>query len=395
MIRRFIIAVTTAAVLALPCAAWAQEQALVPVHSAEIAELRAGLSEGPGASPARARLSRAFIDADITFSRRHLDSWSTQLEDRWAQHGLFFDTQLSALANWEQALAAGLVDRDTAEAALAPAMTRIRVLAAAMPSWQEDDVLRLAERAFWTDMAHEIGCCDALYYHALAEADAVWSAAQSPDPAAIAALEIIPMVPTERVTAIDPGARAYDWLATRAETLAATGDIAPAARRALLAEASLLEDLFGPPANQPPDRSLAGLAARESFAARPVAPLFRMAAMTQSRHLRNALLVEALDRLEDRADHLQSGSPEAEAETDSAAQRALGGESPAQGSLPTVPPADAADAADRIDAILAGLRDPQLDLAGLIELADMAEATDSVFDGPDALEILQDLSDTQ
>ena len=298
-----------------------------------------------------------------------------------------------------------------AEAALSGAMARIRVLADAMPLWREDDVVRMTERAFWTDLAHEIGCCAALYYLALEEADAVWAGARSPDPAAIAALEVIPMVPTDQVAAVAPATRAYDWLATRAEALASRDESEPGARRALLVEASLLQDLFGPRSGRPESRNLDALADRMDFAARPVAPLFRMAALTESRHAQVALLTRALDRLETRAEHLRPGGAVTGPDPTEAPARAMGqgGDAPAPApaniaQAPSAPPAarDAgpatlspadARAVDRIDALLSGLRDPQLDLSGLVDLAEMAEEADAAFDVPDALAFLQHLGD--
>ncbi len=393
----------------------------VPVHAQgaaqqiadlgdEIAALRDDLAEAAEPGTARARLSRAFIAADITFSRRHLDYWSTRLQDRWTQHVLFFDTQATALDNWSRALANGLVTEAEAGAALSGAMARIRVLADVVPRWRQDDVERMTERAFWTDLAHDIGCCGAPYYLALDEAGAVWSGADSPDPAAIAALEVIPMVPTDQVPTVAPATRAYDWLATRAETLAARDEIAPGARRALLVEASLLEDLFGPPPGRPAAHGLAVLADRTGFAARPVAPLVRMAALTESRHVQVALLTRALDRLNARADHLRPQRAVTGPDGSEPPDRSMGqgDDRPAREAVAATPqeppvardagpatlsPADARTA-DRIDAILSGLRDPQLDLAGLVALADLAQEVDATFDASAALDALQQLDDS-
>ena len=408
MVRFATLVLALALSLAAPLNAQAVPQTIVQMR-AEIAALHDDLAEAAGDGTARARLSRAFIEGDITFSRRHLDNWGTLLQDRWTQHLLFFDTQAAALDNWDRALGAGLVTQAEADAALSQVMPRVRALASAMPLWHEDDVQRFVERAFWTDLAHEIGCCDALYYLALEEAAAVWSDAQSPDSSAIAALEVFPMVPTGRVAPIGPSARAYHWLASRAETLALEVDAAPGARRALLVEASLLEDLFGLPAGQPEARSLATLAARHGFAARPAAPLFRMAALTDSRHLQVDLLTRAQDRLEARADHLRHeravlSHDEGDALDRTmrpgvapvgATQTAASGHTPiaARDPGPSTPSAPDERAAAQIEDILSGLRDPQLDLAGLVALADLAQQADAVFDDPDALDILQTLDD--
>jgi hypothetical protein len=303
MIRR--LALTLALLLALPFAAAAQQpDDPIAAYRARIAELAQPVAAEVAVGAVRARLSRAFIETDIVFSRRYLDSWSVLLQDRWRQHVIFFETQDTALGNWEQAIAAGLATVEEAEAALDPAMERIRIMAETMALWQEDDTARLAERAFWTDLAHEIGCCDPLYYHALDEAEAAWTAALSPEPAAIAALELVPMVPTEAVEAVAPELRAYAWLASRAEALAEGGEDDPGMRRALLSEARMLESLFGLPAGISLDRSLATLAAREDYAARPVAPLLRLAAITEPGYLRDTLLERAAQRLQDRATHL-------------------------------------------------------------------------------------------
>lgn len=442
------LAFALAFLLALPFAARAQEDGYAAEMRADILALREELTASVAIGTARARLSRAFIETDIVFSRRYLDTWSTLLHDRWNQHLSFFDTQLTALGNWDQALAAGLVSAEEAEAALTPALERIEVMAETMPLWQEDDTLRLAERAFWTDLAQEIGCCEPLYYHALTEAEEVWSGALSPDPAAIAALELVPMVPLDGMVAVDPADRAYAWLASRAEALAGEEDPDPGARRALLTEARLLESLFGLPGGVALERSLSTMAAREGYASRPVAPLVRLAAITEEPYLRAALLERAAERLRDRATHLglaPVGLPQEEA-----ALRSMAGESddpapaseaPAAEPAPSVaseagpvpaapaapalvppapePPAVApmavpapspvqrpehvglmaaareadAEAAEAVAAALAALTGDALDIDALARIAALSEDADDLLDSADALDILQRLDD--
>lgn len=437
-------ALAIACLLALPLAASAQEDGLTTEMRAEILSLREDLAESVATGTARARLSRAFIEADITFSRRYLDGWSTLLQDRWNQHLSFFDTQLTALGNWDQALAGGLVSVEEAETALTPALERIEVMAETMPLWQEDDTQRLAERAFWTDLAQDIGCCEPLYYHALTEAEEVWSGALSPDPAAIAALELVPVVPLEAMVAVDPADRAYAWLASRAETIAGEEDPEPGARRALLTEARLLESLFGLPGGVALERSLSTLTAREGYASRPVAPLVRLAAITEQPYLREALLERAADRLRDRATHLGL-APLALPEEDAALRSMAGGEEtpgsdaeapaplgvPASGEAPPAPGAESEPvlaapspeaieaptatsvpvqrpafvgpmaAAREADAVAAGavaealeaLVGDGLDIDALARVAALAEEADQLLDSAGALEILQRLDD--
>ena len=300
--------------LVLPFAARAQEESLIASYRSEITGLREATAPTPAIGEVRGRLSRAFIDNDIAFSRRYLDNWSQLLLDRWAQYDVFFATQLDTLTNWDHALITGTVTPDIAEAALSPAMDQMRLIAAQMPDWLDDDTARMADRAFWTDLAQEIGCCDPLYYQALAEANGVWGVALSPDPVAIAALQIVPAVPVGDIPIVSPADRAYAWLAARAEGLAADGAASPARRRALLVEARLLEDLFGLPSNMELEQSLTALVTREGFAAQPVAPLIRMAALTEAGPLRQILLDHAAARLDSRAAYLRPAVQAATAE---------------------------------------------------------------------------------
>lgn len=403
--------------LALPLAARAQEDSLIAGYRTDLTALREAAASSPALGIVRGQLSRAFIENDIVFSRRYLDNWSQLLQDRWSQHDTFFATQLLTLSDWDQALAEGTVSPAEAEAALAPAMTQIGVIAGYIPDWLADDTARMVERAFWTDLAQEIGCCDALYYHALSEADAVWGVAQSPDPAAIAALQIIPAVPTPDSPNVTTGELAFAWLASRAEGLMADGAASPARRRALLIEANLLEQLFGLPENVPLERSLATLATREGFAAQPVAPLIRMAAMTEAGPLRDLLLERAAARLDSRAAHLRpvlraaadaEGVPLNRSVMAAAApsRQMMGGSSgaSASGAMSAPNPAPAAapvsvrnsdlEAAELVDEALSALLQSGSDVGDIglfINIANMAERADELIGTGTAFDLVESL----
>lgn len=414
MIRQTVLLI--AILLALPFAARAQEDALISGYRADLTEMRETAAPTPAIGIVRGQLSRAFIENDIVFSRRYLDNWSQLLQDRWAQHDTFFATQLLTLSDWDQALALGTVTHEEAEAALTPAMTQAGQIAAHIPDWLEDDVARMAERAFWTDLAQEIGCCDPLYYHALSEADAVWGVALSPDPAAIAALQILPAVPDPNRPDVTTGDLAFAWLAARAEGLMADGAASPARRRALLVEAHLLEELFGLPGDAPLERSLTTLATREGFAAQPVAPLIRMAALTEPGPLRDLLLGHAAARLDSRAEHLRPAlRAAAEAEgvplnrsvtADAAPSRQMAGASTGYSSLGVAPapnPVPAApvnrhadvEAAQLVDQALATLLQQGSgtgDISFFITIADMAERADDLIGTGTVLDLVDTLA---
>jgi len=405
--------------LVLPLAARAQEDSLISAYRAEISVLRDQAASAPALGVVRGQLSRAFIDNDIVFSRRYLDNWSLLLQDRWAQHDAFFATQLDILSNWDQALTTGAVTHEEAEAALDPAIAQIQIIAGHIPNWLEDDTARMAERAFWTDLAQEIGCCDPLYYHALSEANAVWGVALSPDPAAIAALQILPSVPMPDSPQESAGVRAFAWLASRAEGLMTDGAASPARRRALLIEAHLLEELFGLPGDASLDRGLMTLATREGFAAQPVAPLVRMAALTEPGPLRDLLLSRAAARLDSRADHLRpalQAATDAEgvplsrsASVNATPTRQMTGSGNSVSALMVAPPAatgapspapapivtrntdvEAAELVD--DALAALLRAEAGDLSLFIDIADMAERADALIGSGTALDLVETLS---
>ncbi|MGI3184967.1 hypothetical protein [Nioella aestuarii] len=418
MIRQTILLI--AILLALPLAARAQEDSLIADYRAEITELRDVASSSSALGIVRGQLSRAFIENDIVFSRRYLDNWSQLLQDRWAQHDTFFATQLLTLSDWDQAVVEGRVTRDEAETALAPALAQIEVVAGHIPAWLDDDVARMVERALWTDLAQDIGCCDPLYYHALSEADAVWGVALSPDPAAIAALQIIPAVPSADTPDATTAELAFAWLASRAEGLMADGAASPARRRALLIEANLLEELFGLPADLPLERSLATLAAREGFAAQPVAPLIRMAALTEPGPLRDLLLGHAAARLDSRADHLRpalriAADSEGEALNRSVvstttpmrqmATTTSGFNLSGQAQAPTPLPAPAApmavatssdrEAAELVDEALTALLlagSGAGDISLFVEIANMAERADELLGTGTSLELVDSLA---
>lgn len=414
MIRQTVLVL--AILLALPFAARAQEDSLIAGYRADITELREGAETAPAIGVVRGRLSRAFIENDIVFSRRYLDNWSLLLQDRWAQHDTFFATQLVALSDWDQALIEGSVTRAEAEAALAPAMDQIGVIAEYIPEWLEDDTQRMTERAFWTDIAQEIGCCDPLYYHALSEADAVWGVALSPDPSAIAALQIIPAVPGPDSPDVTTGELAFAWLASRAEGLMADGAASPARRRALLVEANLLEELFGLPGDEPLDRSLATLATREGFAAQPVAPLIRMAALTEPGPLRDLLLGHAAARLDSRAMHLRpvvgamldddeealNRSVVADAAPTRQMSLASAGYSvaaPAAAPTPTpapvVVPTSDMQAAELVDEALSALLQAGSgagDISLYVSIADLAERADALIGSGTSLDLVESLT---
>jgi hypothetical protein len=413
MIRQTVLIL--ALLLALPFAARAQEDALVAGYRAELTALREEAASTPALGIVRGQLSRAFIENDIVFSRRYLDNWSQLLQDRWAQHDTFFATQLLTLTAWDTALTEGTVTRQEAETALAPAMDQVAVIAGHIPEWLEDDIARMTERAFWTDLAQEIGCCEALYYHALSEADAVWGVALSPDPAAIAALQIIPAVPSPDSPDMTTGDLAFAWLASRAEGLMADGAASPARRRALLIEAHLLEELFGLPGDATLELSLTTLATREGFAAQPVAPLIRMAALTEPGPLRDLLLGHAAARLDSRADHLRAAA-EAEAgplgrsvTADAAPTRQMTGTGSGYSTTsPIIPPAPVPaptavrnsdeEAADLVDEALAALLlaggsgSGAGDIGLFVSIADMAERADALIGSGTSLDLVETLS---
>lgn len=413
MIRQTVLII--AILLALPFAARAQEDSLVAGYRADLTELREEAASTPALGIVRGQLSRAFIESDIVFSRRYLDNWSQLLQDRWAQHDTFFSTQIQTLNTWDVALPEGRVTRAEAEAALAPAMEQVALIAGHIPDWLEDDIARMTERGLWTDLAQEIGCCDALYYHALSEADAVWGVALSPDPSAIAALQIIPAVPTPDSPDATTADMAFAWLASRAEGLVADGAASPARRRALLIEARLLEELFGLPGDVQLERSLTTLATREGFAAQPVAPLIRMAALTEPGPLRDLLLGHAAARLDSRADHLRAGA-EAEGRAldrmvtaDATPTRQMAASSSGNvAASPMIPPSamptpaplpeaaqnSDAEAADLVDEALAALLQAGSgagDIGLFVSIADMAERADALIGSGTSLGLVETL----
>jgi len=289
----------------------------------------------------------------------------------------------------------------------------MRLISDQMTDWLDDDTARMSERAFWTDLAQEIGCCDPLYYQALAEANGVWGVALSPDPAAIAALQIVPAVPTEDSRDESPAERAFAWLASRVEGAMDDGAASPARRRALLVEARLLVDLFGLPQDVELEQSLTTLVTREGFAAQPVAPLIRMAALTEPGPLRQILLDRAAARLDSRAEYLRpvlraateaEGVPLTRSLTATAPTRQMGGTGasnllaapadspspapdPVQARLPDVEAATLVD--DALTALLsAGTGDPTL----FIGIAEMAERADALISSGTAINLVETLS---
>jgi hypothetical protein len=280
--------------LALPLQVRAQTADPIVEYRAALAEAEDGLNEEFALARTRGLLQYAFSDADIGFSQRYLDRWSATVFQRWARMRLFFWASDTRLANWQAAVATGEVSALAAEAALAAPMAQVLDLADRIPLWLSDDVARLTERAFWTDLAQSVGCCDALYYQALEEADQVWASSQSPSAATIAGLELLPPVD---MPDLNIAAQAYAGLALQSEALALEGGDTPAARRAILNDAALFADLFA----DRPASDLADLAAREGFAAAPVAPLLALARVTEPGPLRTTLIEQARMRLQARA----------------------------------------------------------------------------------------------
>jgi hypothetical protein len=297
-----IIALIGLLLLALPLQVRAQGVDRIAEYRAALAEAEDARNEEFALARTRGLLQTSFRDADIGFSQRYLDRWSATIFQRWARMRLFFGANDARLANWQAAVAAGEVSAAAAEAALAAPMAQVLDLADRIPMWLSDDVIRLTERAFWTDLAQSVGCCDALYYQALEEADQVWASSRSPLAATIAGLELLPPV---GMPDFDTAAQAYAGLALRSEALALEGGDTPAARRTMLNDAALFADLFA----DRPATDLADLAAREGFAAAPVAPLLALARITEPGTLRTTLIEQARMRLEARAAYLDSFYP--------------------------------------------------------------------------------------
>jgi len=287
--------------LALPLQPRAQGADPITEYRAALSRAEIALNENFALARTRGLLQNAFSEADIGFSQRYLDRWSATVFQRWSRMRLIFAASDTRLANWQAAVAAGEISPAAAQTALEGPMAQLLGLSARIPLWLDDDIVRLTERAFWTDLAQSEGCCDALYYQALAEADQVRASSQSPSAATIAALELLPPV---GMPDFDAGAQAYARLALRAEALTLEGGDTPVARRVMLNDAALFAELFGAaPASDPWD-----LGAREGFAATPVAPLIALARITEPGPMRNTLIAQARARLEARAAYL--GGPE-------------------------------------------------------------------------------------
>ncbi len=407
------------------------EPAPVAAVRAELDGLYEDISTSLAPGQIRTRLSRSFTENGIEFSQRYLDSWSTLLEDRWGQYELFFSTQSEVLTDWALALSDGAVGEDAAQTALEQALDRVRVVAEAMPDWQRDDVVRLTDRAAWTDLAQEVGCCDALYYYALDEADNVWAASASPDPLAIAALQLVPTPDIPGFPESDPAGSAYTWLAARAQGLEQLGEGDAAERHALLVEAELLVRLFGLPDGAELPRGLNLIAVEESLAARPVAPLLRLAALTERGRLRDSLLTRASERLQAQAAFFDTlppvegpvvvptpaGVPVAQDEAVSAAPAQAGRfVDPAEGAavataaspapqalhapnvvadapatvLPRLP-AGNSTVEDGLEQLIASLGSENVDSAALMQFADAAETLEANLSPGDTLGMLRGL----
>lgn len=296
--RRFF-ALVGLLLLALTLQARAQTADPIAQYRADLAQVEIALNEEFALARTRGLLQAAFGAADIGFSQRYLDRWSATVFQRWARMRLLFGASDMRMADWQAAVAAGEVTQEGAEAALAAPMATLLDLAGRIPIWLNDDVARLTERAFWTDLAQSQGCCGAAYYQALHEADQVWAASQSPSAAMIAGLELLP--PVGRPD-FNGAALAREALARRGAALALEGGDTAAARRAMLNDGALIAELFG----DRPATGLGDLAAREGFAAAPVAPLVALARITEPGPLRNTLIAQARIRLEARAAYFDS-----------------------------------------------------------------------------------------
>ena len=313
--KRRIIALIGLLMLALPLQLRAQTVERIPEYRAMLSDAEAALNEDFAMARARAELQDAFDSSGIGFSNRYLDRWSATVFQRWSRMRLFFDEADARLAEWQAALDAGEVSEAEAEAVLAVPTAQLLEVARRIPEWLHDDVARLAERAFWTDLAQDVGCCDALYYLALDEADRVWASSASPDAATVAGLDLIPPVGDARH---DAEAANFAALSERVETLDLEGGNTATLRRVLINDALLLADLFGTARFG----DLADLAAREGFSAQPVAPLLALARITEPGPLRTMLIERARLRLEARAAHLGLEGPDMNPVTDMASNNA-------------------------------------------------------------------------
>ena len=375
--------------LALPAQMRAQGVDPIAEYRVALAEAEDALNEDFALARTRGLLQNAFGDADIGFSQRYLDRWSATVFQRWARMRLILRASDTRLANWQAAVEAGEVTGAAALAALAAPMAQLLDVTERIPLWLSDDITRLTERAFWTDLAQSVGCCGAAYYQALEEADQVWASSLSPSAATIAGLELLPPVGTPD---FDAAARAYAGLALRGEALALEGGDTPAARRAMLNDVALFADLFG----DRPTADLGDLAAREGFAATPVAPLIALARITEPGPLRDTLLGQAGVRLEARAAYLDrrhaamaadaQGAPAWTSRTTGPLAGGAGG-NPALGAVSgTGSGAGAMAEENAVAAALAALRDDSQ--TGLAAAADAARAVDGLLVPGDVAAIL-------
>ncbi len=317
MIIRFLFSLLFA--LVLPLVAQAQTGALMMQLQSELASEQDELTAGFSIAPARAQIARGFENNNVEFSERFLDRWSAEVSARWTGYEVFFTEHLARLDAWQAAIEAGDVSAEEAQDQLRVGLARTAIVAAAMQDWMQSEVQNVIDRAIWTDLAHDIGCCEPLYYHALSEAEIASEVSQSPDPLRLQTLILLPNPPGADPEALPLTTReaALTDLTLRAEALEADPGADVAGQAGLLAEAALLTTIFSDRQSDSSQlQELQDLAARVGFDARPTAPLLSLAAITEAGPQREFLLNAARERLANRAAYLATLADE-EAQTPS------------------------------------------------------------------------------
>ncbi len=303
----------TLLVLVLPLSARAQGVALIPQLRLELEAQQDELAAGYSQAAARSQIQRLFNQQDIQYSERFIDSWARGLSERWSRYEEFFVAHQDLLDAWQAEVDEGRLSQAEAEAILRPALARTALIATRVLGWLQEDLAQLSDRARWTDLAHEIGCCEPLYYQALAEAETAAMVNGGPSPDAIAALRLLPDVPeADQVVEMPTRRSLMEELAARTDALLYSGEATPAIRAALLDEALMILEIFPrSPADEAVMAQLRSELARESQLVFPAAPLLSLARIVEPGPMRELLVSEAEHRMTEMA-ALMDSSDEAE-----------------------------------------------------------------------------------
>lgn len=285
-----------------PSAALADLRETIHDYEIEIAALESAHDEWLDYYAAPDALRQAFSGNGIGFSMMYVEAWGDQFYLNWNTAQGIYTKAKDRLSDWRYAVDSGRFDEAAVESMLAEGMQVLRRIDAQVDPWFRDDLRNSTERAYWLDQAHEVECCERIYYYYSELADRAYADSVSPDYSMVGRIQVFAAVPNEGGLFSDPRLETFARLASKSEAAVQSGD--REAIRSVIGDAAAMLTYYPRPETAELRDVLTLLDDRMRFEDAPVAELLNQAQAMERGPLRDSVLRAAQYALSERLGHL-------------------------------------------------------------------------------------------